>query len=177
MIESVKKLRSRINAADSPVLYKWWFKYDKRIWDKFVSNGIDTARLEVRNIDGEDYYALYVGIGASCISRFRWHIIPSVHHTPSAVNSGVISTLRKTLCALLDLKLLGAEQFVNQYMDDHCFLEWKIFHNGISKPGLEDIESDRINAGYYPLNIQSNGAVPKEWLRYLKEMRSRFCSN
>ena len=35
MIESVKKLRSRINAADSPVLYKWWFKYDKRIWDKF----------------------------------------------------------------------------------------------------------------------------------------------
>ena len=29
MIESVKKLRSRINAADSPVLYKWWFKYDK----------------------------------------------------------------------------------------------------------------------------------------------------
>ena len=104
MIESVKKLRSRINAADSPVLYKWWFKYDKRIWDKFVSNGIDTARLEVRNIDGEDYYALYVGIGASCISRFRWHIIPSVHHTPSAVKSGVISTLRKTLCALLDFE-------------------------------------------------------------------------
>lgn len=171
MIESVKKLRSRINAADSPVLYKWWFKHDNRIWDKFVSNGIDTARLEVRNIDGEDYYALYVGIGASCISRFRWHIIPSVHHTPSAVKSGVISTLRKTLCALLDLKLLGAEQLVNQYMDDNCFLEWELFQKGIDKPGLEDIESDSINAGYYALNIQSNGAVPKEWLRYLKDSR------
>ena len=61
-------------------------------------------------------------------------------------------------------------------MDDHCFLEWETFHDGIGKPGLEDIESDSINAGYYPLNIQSNGAVPKEWLRYLKEMRSRFVS-
>ena len=171
MIESVKKLRRRINAADSPVLYKWWFKYDGKLFDIFVEHKVDKEKLEKKVIDGVDYYALYIGIARSCISRFRWHIIPSVHHTPSAVKSGVISTLRKTLCALLDLKLLGAEQLVNQYMDDNCFLEWETFHNGISKPGLENIESDSINAGYYPLNIQSNGTVPKEWLRYLKDSR------
>ena len=143
MIESVKKLRSRINDADSPVLYKWWFKYDGKLFDIFVEHKVDKEKLEKKVIDGVDYYALYIGIARSCISRFRWHIIPSVHHTPSAVKSGVISTLRKTLCALLDLKLLGRE----------------------------DIESASINAGYYPLNIQSNRAVPKEWLRYLKDSR------
>ena len=46
MIESVKKLRSRINDADSPVLYKWWFKYDGKLFDIFVEHKVDKEKLE-----------------------------------------------------------------------------------------------------------------------------------
>lgn len=174
MIESVKNLRRQITDANSPVLYKWWFKYDKRIWDKFVSNGIDTARLEVRNIDGEDYYALYVGIGTSCISRFRWHIIPSVPHTPSAAKAGTISTLRQTLCALMGIKMVKGEQYVNNYIDSNCVIEWNTLSPNISREELKSEEKKTIQGGYYPLNIQENTSLPKEWLDYLRKIRSQY---
>lgn len=174
MIESVKNLRRQITDANSPVLYKWWFKHDGKLFDIFVEHNVDKEKLEKKVIDGVDYYALYVGIGRSCISRFRWHIIPSVHHTPSAAEAGTISTLRQTLCALMGIKMVKGEQYVNNYIDSNCVIEWNTLSPNISREELKSEEKKTIQGGYYPLNIQENTSLPKEWLDYLRKIRSQY---
>lgn len=174
MIESVKNLRRQITDANSPVLYKWWFKCDGKLFDIFVEHKIYKKNLEKKVIDGVDYYALYVGIGRSCISRFCWHIIPSVHHTPSAVKAGTISTLRQTLCALMGIKMVKGEQYVNNYIDSNCVIEWNTLSPNISMEELKSEEKKTIQGGYYPLNIQENTSLPKEWLDYLRKIRSQY---
>lgn len=174
MIESVKKLRSRINAADSPVFYKWWFKHDGRLFDIFVEHNVDKEKLEKKFIDGVEYYALYIGIARSCISRFRWHIIPSVHHNSSTVKARTISTLRQTLCALMGVKMVKGEQYVNKYIDSNCVIEWNTLLPNTSMEDLKSEEKKSIQGGYYPLNIQENTSMPKEWLGYLRKIRSQY---
>ena len=49
MIESVKNLRRQITDANSPVLYKWWFKYDGKLFDIFVEHNIDKKTLKRRS--------------------------------------------------------------------------------------------------------------------------------
>ena len=147
-----------------PVVYRWWFP---SIPNKLKRTDIDFSKIEKRTIEGKDYYALYVGIGKDCIQRFSWHI--TQHHTPSNVEYGTLSTLRQTLSAVLDINMTKSEDEVNQLMDT-CYLEWNLYPKK-SKNDLEKIESQLLDKGYYPLNIDKNKRISKEWLRDLKRLR------
>ena len=104
-------------------------------------------------------------------------------HTVSNVTKGYLSTLRRTLSALLNFKLLKnsaevnlySQEKLNTFIDENCVLEWNYYPRK-SKKELEVIEDGIINSGFYPLNIQSNKQTSKELHKKLGDMRKTICS-
>ena len=167
MNDSVINIRTSLKTLpQDPVVYKWWFKEIPNL----VLNHpkIETNRIEQREWGNTNYYALYVGIGVNCKQRFKWHI--GQKHTSSAVNHGLLSTLRQTFSALLGVDMTQSESVVNSFMDDNCLIEWTLYP-GYTKKDIESIETQTIQAGYYPLNIDKNKNVDKIWKKYLKSLR------
>ncbi len=163
--ESVKTLRSSLKSLPhEPVVYKWLFPF---IPDALQRPDIDVKQIDKRYIDGRTYYVLYLGIGIDCQQRFKWHI--AQHHTPSNVKQGTLSTLRRTLSAILGIDMTKSEKAVNDLMDT-CYIEWDLYP-GKTKKDLEAIETSFLNKECYPLNIQKNYKVSKAWLRELKRLR------
>lgn len=165
---SVQKLRSCL--SQDPVVYQWWFPSIPEIlrdptWD------IEIDRIDKKEIENQTYYLMYVGIGSHCQQRLSWHIVQ--RHTLSNVRSGYLSTLRQTLCAILKLDMTTpiAQQKVDELMDK-CYVEWNLYP-GKSKEDIEDIESELLKKGYYPLNIDKNENLPKQWIRELKKLRKK----
>ena len=85
---------------------------------------VDNKSIDKDDINGEQYWCLYLGISKNLRQRIRWHVAQK--HTQSAVNSGYLSTLRKTISALLDSKKnpMKTEQAVNKVLDE-CYWDWK----------------------------------------------------
>lgn len=170
-IEKISSIRASIKSlSNDSVVYMWWFKKDcVDSLLKPLSVSIATLNLEHKVIYGVDYYCLYVGIGQSCKERFNWHI--NQEHSESTINSGVLSTLRNTLSALLGLDCSKSMNAVNDFIDTNCNLEWDLYPSK-SKKELEEIESKLINGDFQrPLNIQGNENMPKESLSKLTELR------
>ena len=131
------------------------------------------------------YTALYVGIAAGkkkgILGRFKWHV--DQKHTVSNVTKGYLSTLRRTLSALLNFKLLkngievnlNSQEKLNAFIDENCVLEWNYYPRK-TKKDLETLEDEIINSGYYPLNIQSNKQITKDLRKKLSDMRKIICS-
>lgn len=172
-------------------IYCWWFKDNcVEALLKRISKDVDWKRLageslQHKKFNNVKYTALYVGIAAGqkkgILERFKWHI--EQKHTVSNVTKGYLSTLRRTLSALMNFKLLKssteinciAQEKLNKFMDENCVLEWNYYPKK-SKKYLETIEDGIINSGYYPLNIQSNRQVTKDLRKKMSEMRKTICS-
>lgn len=171
-------------------IYCWWFRDDclKNLLNE-ISDLVDLNRLYTENeqhkvLNGSKYTALYVGIAAGkdgIFGRFKWHI--NQRHTVSNVQKGYISTLRRTISALLNFKLLKngtevnlqSQENLNSFMDENCVLEWNYYPKKTKKE-LEHIEDEIINSGYFPLNIQDNKQISKELREKLSEIRKNICS-
>lgn len=167
MIERVSKLRGSLSSLPTaPVVYKWWF-YEV---PSAIISYVDMSRIVTKDIDGKKYYLLYVGVGISCQGRFSWHIIQ--HHTRSSVQSGFLSTLRKTVSALLGLDMTRSENNVNKYIDE-CYLEWE-FYPGETKTDLEKRETCLLKSGYFPLNIQKNISELHDCANELRRLRHLY---
>ena len=120
-IKPVSKIRSSKEEIGKDVgIYCWWFKDDcVEVLLKSLSKDLDWSRLASQSfqhkiIDNIKYTALYVGIAAGkdgILGRFKWHI--EQKHTVSNVTKGYLSTLRRTLSALLNFKLLKNNTEVN----------------------------------------------------------------
>lgn len=152
----------------SPVVYRWWFPEENL---QLISNPlIDITKLKKRTIEGNVFYALYVGIGVSCKERFNWHIHQK--HTCSSVRSGILSTLRQTISALLGINMTESKDDIDEILKE-CYLEWKIFPS-YSKKELETEESGLIGEGYYPLNIHKNKSVNPKWRKHLSVKRREY---
>ena len=170
--KAVCEIRSSKEGIGKDVgIYCWWFKDDCiETLLKRISNDLDWKRLadeplQHKVINNVKYTALYVGIAASkkdgILGRFKWHI--EQKHSVSNVTKGYLSTLRRTLSALLNFKLLKnsaeinlySQEKLNAFIDENCMLEWNYYPRK-SKKELESIEDGIINTGFYPLNIQSN---------------------
>ena len=182
---------SKENIGKDVGIYCWWFKDDcVEILLKRISKELDWKRLADESLQHKifsnvKHTALYVGIAAGkkkgIFERFKWHI--EQKHTISNVTKGYLSTLRRTLSALMNFKLLkssieinlNAQEKLNAFIDENCVLEWNYYPKK-SKKHLEVIEDDIINSGYYPLNIQSNKQVSKELRKKLSDMRKTICS-
>lgn len=171
-------------------IYCWWFRDDcVELLQKKISKDIDWKRLADESLQHKTfgnvkYTALYVGIAAGkdgILGRFKWHV--EQNHSISNITKGYLSTLRRTLSALLNFKLLKSSTDVNRvsqeklnaFIDENCVLEWNYYPKK-SKKGLEEIEDEIINLGYFPLNIQGNQQVSKELRKKLSDMRKTICS-
>ena len=190
--KAVCEIRSSKEGIGKDVgIYCWWFKDDcVETLLKRISNDLDWKRLadeslQHKVIDNVKYTALYVGIAASqkdgILGRFKWHV--EQKHTVSNVTKGYLSTLRRTLSALLNFKLLKnsaevnlySQEKLNAFIDENCVLEWNYYPRKTKKE-LAAIEDGIINSGFYPLNIQSNKQTSKELHKKLGDMRKTICS-
>ncbi len=164
--KSIKDLRNNLSCVEKqPGCYIWWF--DKEGTDVLLKQLPDVDKSKIQN--KEDYYALYFGIANNCRERINWHI--NQKHSYSAVKSGYLSTLRKTLSALLGKDMTKSEKQVNDFMDAHCRWEWKYTP---SKKEAEAMGIKELEKNTYPLNIQKNKNVDKAVILKLKELRKRY---
>lgn len=189
--KSVSDIRSSKNDIEKTVgIYCWWFRDDSfEVLLKRISKDIDWKHLTDESLQHKmfnnvKYTALYVGIAAGkdgILGRFKWHI--EQNHSISNITKGYLSTLRRTLSALLNFKLLkssievnlSSQEKLNAFIDENCVLEWNYFPKK-SKKDLEKIEDEIINSGYFPLNIQGNQQVSKNFRKKLGDMRKAICS-
>jgi len=174
--ESVATLRRMIECKQSPFenragVYRWWFKEDAAMQLLKQLPPVNTERIAKRLIDSDSYWALYFGISGNMRQRVAWHI--NQKHTPSAVKSGFLSTLRQTISALLPKDMTKSQKLVNSLMDDNCYLEWEYTQ---SEEDAEDFETKELSQSQYiyALNRAKNKTVPKEHLKCLTELRSKY---
>ena len=164
-----KQLSNKTSGIEKlPGIYCWWFKKEEA--QKLLVNlpliPDELDKIQKRDIDGEEYWALYFGISKDMLGRAKWHITQK--HTTSAVKYGTLSTLRNTIGSLLDKDMLSkSEEIVNRSMDDNCYWEWE-YCQRFKKVELQELSSiDKC----YPLNIQENKTVNKEVLKKLRYIR------
>lgn len=169
-IDSVKSLRCKIAdknifAGNNAGVYRWWFKKGT------ISSLPQNCNIEEQNIDGEIYQALYFGISKKLYSRIKWHI--TQNHTPSSVKSGILSTLRQTISAILHKNMTQSQDCVNKFIDKNCYLEWE---DSINYQQAKAIETEELqNTTYnYPLNISENKSTPKIFITTLKKLRKKY---
>ena len=150
-----------------PGVYCWWFpKQDAdKILSQFTNRHlIPDNSIQIRQIHGETYCALYFGISSDMSRRIRWHIRGPFKS----------STLRRTLRAIMapNTDEKTAETIVNQLIDN-CYWEWQYTD---SMELAEKKETDELaqKKFAYPLNISKNKTVPSEWITELKQMRSNL---
>ena len=165
-IEPVYLIRNDKKDSKAGV-YRWWFRKESAVNIlSSIKHLIEWDNIQYKIINGEDYLALYFGMTKNVKNRFKWHI--SQKHNPNSIKRGFISTLRRTLSALLDKPLSVSEDEINKFIDDNCVLEWEYCD---SEKEAKKIEKEELNETYYPLNLQDNKIISKELKSILTQKR------
>jgi hypothetical protein len=155
---SVKKIRiNKIEITNEPIVYYWWFKTEifKKLLDKLNSE-IDLNKIKRNEFDGIEYGLLYVGQAKKGHDRLvKYHILDSNDFHKKGVENGFLSSLRTTLCGLLELPMSLSKREVNEFMDQNCIVEWE----RCTLLELNELEKDRIKSNYLPLNYQHTKEV------------------
>ena len=166
---SVKLLKEQdprfTSIPKEPGIYRWWFP--KETAQQLLSSihGIETNRICKEVIQGEEYWCLYFGIAKDLRQRIRWHACQK--HTASAVEHGILSTLRQSISALLQLDQTMSTDKVSELLE-RCYWDWL---STASKEDAKIIEKREISKGYFPINIQENKSVAPTVLAQLKSLR------
>ena len=119
---SVKLLKEQdprfTSIPKEPGIYRWWFP--KETAQQLLSSihGIETNRICKEVIQGEEYWCLYFGIAKDLRQRIRWHACQK--HTASAVKHGILSTLRQSISALLQLDQTTSTDKVSELLE-RCY--------------------------------------------------------
>ena len=168
---SVKLLKEQdprfTSIPKEPGIYRWWFP--KETAQQLLSSihGIETNRICKEVIQGEEYWCLYFGIAKDLRQRIRWHACQK--HTASAVKHGILSTLRQSISALLQLDQTTSTDKVSELLE-RCYWDWL---STASKEDAKIIEKREISKGYFPINIQENKSVAPTVLAQLKSLRKK----
>lgn len=168
---SVKLLKEQdphfTNIPKESGIYRWWFP--KETAQQLLSSihGIETNRICKEVIQGEEYWCLYFGIAKDLHQRIRWHACQK--HTVSAVKHGILSTLRQSISALLQLDQTTSTDKVSELLE-RCYWDWL---STASKEDAKIIEKREISKGYFPINIQENKSVAPTVLAQLKSLRKK----
>ena len=172
-VEEIRK--KNIKITNEPIIYYWWFKTESlnKLLKK-LSNVSDNEKLKIKNIEGENYALLYIGKAKKGHDRLiKYHIHDSSNFHLTGVENGRLSSLRSTLCGLLELRMSSSKEKINKFMDENCIVEWQ-------SEALNEIETKErmlIKTHYLPLNWQNTkGILSKEHRNILsrskKEMRN-----
>ena len=157
--------------------YVWWFPQEEaNALIKPLKEFIDADKLrkvQVEQIDGKTYYALYFGIASKkggLLQRIKWHTVEITPHTAACVRSRTLSTLRQTICGLMGLPMVGTE--TQEKVDEiikKCYWEWTEHENP------HEIELNQLNNenACYPLNIKENNTISRECRKELMLLRSK----
>lgn len=145
--------------SNKPIIYRWWFVENSSVVEKIRRNlcNKEFQKISKEKIDKGGYrYAMYVGKGANGKRRFKNHISPRIR----------TSTLRRTIAALLET---NNEDDITKVLKQ-CYYEWWELE---CNKTLADEERNKINEGYYPLNLKENNKVCTKWKKFLQEQRKK----
>ena len=172
-LDKVSELRKRLENRTNSIkkdggVYCWWFKREvaQTLLKELPLTQDELSKIQRREIEGEEYWALYFGISRDMLGRAKWHITKK--HKPTAVKYGTVSTLRNTLGALCGIDMSKSEKVVNDLMDENCYWEWEYDKEYKVRETNELSSKDKC----YPLNIQENKTISKEVLITLSRLRS-----
>ena len=172
-LDKVSELRKRLENRKSGIekeggVYCWWFKREiaQTLLKELPLTQDEFSKIQRREIESEEYWALYFGISRDMLGRAKWHITKK--HKPTAVKYGTVSTLRNTLGALCGIDISKSEKVVNDLMDENCYWEWEYDKEYKVRETNELSSKDKC----YPLNIQENKTISKEVLITLSRLRS-----
>lgn len=172
-LDKVSELRKRLENRTSGIekeggVYCWWFKREiaQTLLKELPLTQDEFSKIQRREIESEEYWALYFGISRDMLGRAKWHITKK--HKPTAVKYGTVSTLRNTLGALCGIDMSKSEKVVNDLMDENCYWEWEYDKEYKVRETNELSSKDKC----YPLNIQENKTISKEVLITLSRLRS-----
>ena len=174
-IDKVSELRKKLENRTSGIekeggVYCWWFKREiaQTLLKELPLTQDEFSKIQRREIESEEYWALYFGISRDMLGRAKWHITKK--HKPTAVKYGTVSTLRNTLGALCGIDMSKSEKVVNDLMDENCYWEWEYDKEYKVRETNELSSKDKC----YPLNIQENKTISKEVLITLSRLRSQY---
>ena len=172
-LDKVSELRKRLENRTSGIekeggVYCWWFKREiaQTLLKELPLTQDEFSKIQRREIESEEYWALYFGISRDMLGRAKWHITKK--HSALAVKHGTVSTLRNTLGALLGINMSDSEKTINDLMDENCYWEWEYDKEYKVRETNELSSKDKC----YPLNIQENKTISKEVLITLSRLRS-----
>ena len=151
--------------------YIWWFP--EEVANELIEHlTVDRQKIQVKQIVGQPYNALYFGIASSkggLRQRIKWHTAAINPHTAACVRNRTLSTLRQTICGLIRLPMVGTQGDVDKIIEK-CYWEWE---KHATPHVIEKRELNNVNA-CYPLNIRGNNTVSKECRKKLIRLRSEF---
>lgn len=165
-----------------PGWYKWWASEDtlKQLLDSpYISKNYYSElfpNLTKKNIDGINYYYIYVGVAIkeSIRSRLDWHV--NQKHTKSSVESGFLSTLRQTISSLV-AKDQYDEENTNKLIDSLVIEYYPVdlpIKSIKAKEKIERIEKEELNNNMLPLNLRDNkNIIVKNFLKELSQVRKQ----
>lgn len=162
-----------IRITNEPIVYYWWFKincFDNLL--NLLNTETDFERILIREINGEDYGLLYIGKGKKGHDRLvKYHIHDSQNFHTTGVQNGRLSSLRQTLCGLLQLQMSTSKFEINRFMDNNCIVEFET----CSLQNLDSIEHEKITTNYLPLNYQNTkNILSSRHRKILSECKKRM---
>lgn len=149
----VKNIRSKnIVITKKPILYYWWFKEEFiPVLLQHLDGMYDPKKIKFEVIHSRRYGLLYIGRAKNGHERLvKYHIYDSSNFHSKGVDNGRLSSLRQTLCGLLNINMSQAKTKINEIMDNNCYIEWE----ELPLEELNKGEKSIISSNYLPLNYQ-----------------------
>lgn len=170
---TVRDIRTKnIIITKQPIVYYWWFKVDcfQNLLSRLNSE-IDLKKLVIKKYDNQDYGLLYIGKGINGHDRLiKYHMHDSQNFHSTGVQNGRLSSLRQTLCGLLQLPMSTSKEMINNFMDENCAIEFEV----CDANELDRCEYEKISKNYLPLNYQNTkGVLTKRHRQILTECKKR----
>lgn len=165
--------KNNIQITRNSIVYYWWFKLEclPTLLSNFEKGNcpVDLSKVRMHRFDNIEFALLYVGKGKNGDGRLvKYHIHDSSDFHSKGVENGRLSSLRTTLCGLLNLPMSQSREAINHFMDEYCVVEWI----EVDQETLDEIEQDRIRREYLPLNYQhTHGILSKEHRRILSSSK------
>ena len=161
-----------IKITKEPIIYYWWFKTTcfSRLLD-LPFKEIEKEKIAIKEINDETYGLLYIGKGKNGHDRLiKYHIHDSQNFHAIGVENGRLSSLRQTLCGLLQLPMSTSKRDINDFMDQNCLVEFEI----CSLQELDELEYEKIRNNYLPLNYQNTvGILTSAHRKILSQSKKR----
>ena len=146
-----------VKITKEPIVYYWWFKTS--CFKQLLSlpyEEIDNEKIVIKEINRESYGLLYIGKGKNGHDRLiKYHILDSQNFHNTGVENRRLSSLRQTLCGLLQLPMTTSKLQINNFMDQNCYVEFET----CSLFELDELEHEKIRNNYLPLNYQKTKGI------------------